>query len=99
MWSHREARETFKRGVKRTYLYELVDEGADGSDSEANYGLLRSDFSDKPAAGAVGNLLTLLRDGGGSSSGGAVNYTLSGDLTDVDHLLLHKSDGTYVLLL
>jgi len=47
----------------------------------------------------VGNLLTLLRDGGGSSSGGTVNYTLSGDLTDVDHLLLHKSDGTYVLLL
>jgi len=90
----------FKQGIKRTYLYELVDEWADPSNSEANYGLLRTDFTEKPAATGLRNLMGLLHDDARVvPTGEDVGYTLSGDLTDVDHLLLKKSDGTHVLLL
>jgi hypothetical protein len=46
------------RGVTRTYIYELLDEGADTRrpNAEHHYGLFRSDNSPKPAATALHNL-------------------------------------------
>ena len=35
------------------FLHSLRDSGTDTSDSEQNYGLLRSDFSRKPSFAAV----------------------------------------------
>lgn len=54
--------DAFSRGVTRTYLYELVDEFPDPEDDEeqASFGLYRMDWSPKPAADSLGNLLALL---------------------------------------
>ncbi len=47
--------EYFKRGVTRTFLYELMDERAK-SDMENNFGLIRADGTPKPAFYALKNL-------------------------------------------
>jgi hypothetical protein len=47
----------FNHGVKKTFMYELLDEV-----SSPGYGLLRSDLSPKPAFNAVKNLLATLAD-------------------------------------
>jgi hypothetical protein len=91
--------EYFNRGVVRTNAYELIDQGISTSDREKNWGLLRNDGSPKPQFTATKNLITLLRDNGGSScSPGSLEYTLSGDLTaQVHHTLLQKCDGRFYL--
>jgi putative Ig domain-containing protein/IPT/TIG domain-containing protein len=89
--------EQWLNGIKRTYIYELLDVGPNAGDN--NYGLLHSDFSPKPAYTAVKNLLNLLSDPGPSFTPAGLDYTLSGNLTNVHHLLLQKRDGTSYLLL
>ena len=43
--------EHFRAGIPRTYAYELIDEKPDAAltDPEQHFGLLRNDFSEKPA--------------------------------------------------
>jgi len=52
----------FQAGIPRTYDYELVDEHADTSNtqSEQHFGLLRNDFSPKPAYTSLQRLLQLV---------------------------------------
>lgn len=54
--------ENWRRGIRRTFLYELVDPRADPrrNDPDANFGLLRSDFTPKPGYSALRNLLWVL---------------------------------------
>lgn len=54
--------EHFAMGVGRTYAYELVDEKPDpaGREPEWHFGLLRNDFSPKPAFTALRNLLAVV---------------------------------------
>ena len=54
--------EHFISGVRRTYAYELLDESAEPAlrKSEQHFGLLRHDFSPKPAYTALRNLLALM---------------------------------------
>lgn len=86
----------FKHGYDKTYFYQLLDEPT----SPQGYGLLRNDFSEKPGFTALKNLLSLLSDSGGSSfAPGALNYSISGEDSNVNHLLLQKSDGSYWLAL
>lgn len=91
--------EYFRRGAVRTYAYELVDERLDPNHSsrEDNFGLLRSDFSEKPAFVAVRNLITILRDPGPAFKSGSLNYSLGGDLGRLHQVLLQKRDGTFYL--
>jgi len=56
--------EYFREGVKRTYAYELLSEGTSESNAEHNFGLLRNDYSDKPAMVALRNLIRLLDEPG-----------------------------------
>ena len=53
----------FLAGVPRTYLYQLVDQSPDAGriDQERNFGLLRNDFSEKPAFRTLAKLLALAR--------------------------------------
>jgi hypothetical protein len=85
------------RGIKRTYIYELLDIGAGKSDN--GYGLLRSNFTPKPAFTAMKNLLGLLTDQGPAFQVGGLDYILSGGNADVQHLLLQKRDGRFFLVL
>lgn len=84
----------FQHGVKRTFLYELLDEI-----SSPGYGLLNGDFTPKPAFTAVKNLLSVLSDQGDSFSPGTLSYSLEGGDATLNHLLLQKRDGSFWLVL
>ena len=92
--------EFFRRGIARSFSYELIDQGtlAD-KDAEKVFGLLHNDQSPKPAFFAVKELIDLLADPGQPFEPTALAYTLEGDTENVRQLLLQKRDGTYYLLL
>jgi Chitobiase/beta-hexosaminidase C-terminal domain len=85
---------SYLQGVKRTFIYELLDESAG-----TGYGLLANDFSEKPAFTSVKNLIATLQDPGSSFNPGSLNYGLSGNTNTLQHLLLEKRDGSYWLVL
>jgi hypothetical protein len=91
--------ESFRHGVPRTFIYELLDERPEGtlSDPEQAFGLLRSDFSPKPAFGALRNTIDLVS---GSEPGeGALRVAADGTGGAVRTLLLRKSDKRFVVAL
>jgi len=93
--------ESFASGIERTYLYELVDQGPDprGEDRERNFGLFHYDFSPKPAAIAVGRLISLLVTHDPGVRARPPEYRLSGDTGGVRHLLLRRANGSFALVL
>ena len=93
--------ENYNHGIKRTFSYELIDERANTTNGEDNYGLLRADGSPKPAFTALKNLISLLNDTSTTAASftpGALNYSLS-NAQNVDHTLLQKSNGDFYLVL
>ncbi len=93
--------EHFSRGVVRMYNYELLDERADPGqqDREARFGLVRHDFSRKPAYTALQNLLRLVSDPGPAFVPGVLDYALPGAPADLRQVLLQKRDGRSYLAL
>jgi IPT/TIG domain/Putative Ig domain len=89
--------EQWLHGIKRTYIYELVDVG--GTVASNGYGLLHTDFTPKPGYTAVKNLLGLLADAGPEFKPGGLGLKLSGELANVHHLLLQKRDGEFYLVM
>ncbi|MFA9272407.1 MAG: hypothetical protein ACEQSX_16960, partial [Baekduiaceae bacterium] len=61
------------------------------------FGLLRQDFSMKPAAVRMRNLLRLVDPAATAGAPAALDYTLQGDVTGVERVLLRRADGTFVL--
>ncbi|MEA2419903.1 MAG: hypothetical protein QOE60_2109 [Thermoleophilaceae bacterium] len=90
----------FQSGVRRTYAYELLDEHPDrrGRDPEQHFGLLRRDFSPKPAYRALKNLLTLVGPAGRHPRLRPLRLHVSGP-ADLHRLVLRKADGTYLVAL
>lgn len=96
-----------RAGVPRTFLYELVDLSPDAtrSSAERNFGLFESDWSYKPAAHALRNLIGLL--GSAATPRVPLRYTLAnaadpdgtGPHGPVRDLLLQKADGSWWLAL
>jgi hypothetical protein len=96
--------EFFNRGIDRTYLYELADQGPSTTAREENFGLVRFDMTEKPAYTAMKNLITIVKEPGAANfTPGSLDYTLTlngaGDLSTVHHTLLQKSDGSFYLML
>ncbi len=91
--------EYLSRGIARAYFYELVDGGTSLTDQERKFGLLRHDLSAKPIFTALAACNRLLDDRGAAFAPGALDYTLTGNLTNIRQLLLRKRDGTWWLLL
>jgi hypothetical protein len=93
--------EHFRDGVRRTFTYELIDEKPDPHerDPEQHYGLLRNDFTPKPAFTALKNLLTLVGRGGDEPRLRPVRIRLAGADEGVRELVLQKADGTYLVAL
>jgi hypothetical protein len=83
----------FKKGIKETFFYEFLDEV-----SSPGYGLLNADLTPKPAYTALRNLLSTLADQGATFTPSSLPYVLSGGDSNLDHLLLEKSDGSYWLV-
>jgi hypothetical protein len=93
--------ENFRRGIVRTYLYELVDvaEDRDLDEGFAGFGLLRSDFHPKPAFSAIRNLIEILSEPDRHLDPRALEYELEGVPAETRQVLLEKSDGDYFLAL
>ena len=90
--------EFFNRGIERTYLYELADQGPDTTAREQNFGLLRFDMTEKPAYTAMKRTIDLLEDPASSFTPASLSYTLSAP-SSVHRTLLQKSDGRFYMLL
>ena len=91
--------EYFNRGIKRAFIYELIDLSPEVNNNQHNFGLLHYDGSPKPAFNALKNLISLLQDPGDSFSPQLLDYTLSGNTSNVHHTLLQKRDGRFCLIL
>lgn len=88
--------EFFRRGVARTFKYELVDENKQGK--EGTFGLLRSNITEKPAFRAVKNLISILSDKGSNFVPDSLNYVLNGSVNDTRQILFQKRDGDFYLM-
>ncbi len=84
----------YMNGVKRTYLYELLDEI-----SSPGYGLIDGNMNPKPAFTAVKNLIANLSDQGPSFTPGKLDYSLSGGDSTLKQVLFQKRDGSFWLVL
>lgn len=91
--------EYWNRNIARTYFYILFDHGVDQTDPELTYGFLRNDGTPKPAYTALKNLIALLEEPGATCAPTIFDYTLSGNLTNIRHTLLQKSNGDFYLLI
>lgn len=93
--------EHFRDGIRRTYAYELLDEQPDprGREAEQHFGLLRHDFSRKPAYVALRNMLAVVGPEGGRPSLRPLRIDMAGRKGDVRSLVLQKADGSYVVAL
>ncbi|MEA2708465.1 MAG: hypothetical protein QOF78_1066 [Phycisphaerales bacterium] len=92
--------EFFNRGIARSYVYELADQGPDKTVREQNFGLLRFDMTEKPAFTAMKRLIDLVEDPAAppSFTPASLAYTLNGPAS-VHHTLLQKSDGRFFMML
>lgn len=94
--------EHFRAGIRRTFLYELLDERPDPSrtDIQSDFGLLRNDLSEKPAYASLRNLLSILRDDSRARTPPArLRYRAGGDRSALQRLTLTKRDGSRYLAL
>jgi len=93
--------EHYDAGIQRTYLYELIDEKPNpaADDAEQHFGLLRNDYSLKPAAIALQNLLSVIGRPGPVDQSHPVDVTVAGDTSGVRQLLLQDGAGHYRLVL
>jgi hypothetical protein len=87
-------------GVSRTFLYELADEKPEpaGRDPEQHFGLVRSNFSRKPAFSSLRNMITLLKDPGPGFEPGSLDFSVKAG-QPISRLLLEKRDGRFYLVL
>ena len=93
--------EHFLKGELRTYTYELIDEFDDPgkTNAEANFGLLRRDWTPKPAYSAMKNLLGLLNDPGPTFTPEGLPIKVTGFPGDGKYVVTQKRNGQYVVLL
>lgn len=92
----------FGAGVRRTFVYELVDDKPDPAlvDPEQHFGLLRNDLSAKPAFAAIRTLIVALK----ASPGGRPPRRLRWGLRvrgegKIEQLELVRGDGSRVIAL
>ncbi len=90
----------FNAGIVHTSIYELIDEHANLSDAESNYGILHNNGSPKPAYTALKNMLSLLADPGAAFTPTAsLGYSITGATGTIRQSLFQKRDGRFYLVL
>jgi hypothetical protein len=90
----------FNRGIHRTFLYELFDEGTDPKNKETQFGLVRNDKVKKPAFTTLKNILAILKepDSNAAFVPKSLSYEISGP-SSIKRTLLQKRNGTFYLIL
>ena len=91
--------EFFNRGIKRTSIYQLMDEGTSTNRREDNWGLVKYNGTVKPSFTTLKNIIGLLSDPGAGFNPGSLEYGLSGALGTTHATLLQKRDGRFYLAL
>jgi len=89
--------EQFRKGVTRSYIYELIDDPTPGVAGRSGFGLIGADGSSKPAFRAVAGLIRVFSDRGADVTRQSFTYTLEGGDTNVRQLAFQKRDGTLLL--
>ena len=94
--------EYYRAGIRRSYLYELLDERSDpqGTNPEEHFGLLNANTRPKPAFTALRNLIKILSVGGPASPltlqpPHVTATTLDG--SPIHTLTMQRGDGSQVL--
>jgi hypothetical protein len=90
----------FAAGIPRTHLYELLDERPEPGlrDNEQHFGLLRYDFSEKPAFRALKNLISLVRTTAQAPSR-PLKLSISGAPSDARTLVLQQDSKHVAVVL
>lgn len=93
--------ENYAHGLRRSYLYELLDEAPDPElkDNQLHWGLIRADGTEKPAFIASKNLIAELRDTQRVRHPQQLVWTISSHDGNIHHVLLEKSNGEFDLIL
>lgn len=94
--------DAYNAGVSQTYLYELLDEKPDPSntDSEMHFGVFNNNNTPKQAAVAIHDLTTILSAGNTPVSGftpGTLAWSATGLPTTASTMLLEKTNGAFDL--
>jgi hypothetical protein len=93
----------FSLGVRRTYIYQLLDAYPDRTQTnrEAHFGLFDLDYRPKPAATALHNLVALLRDDDSArgSREPTAHVEVAGLPDTANTLALKKADGTTIVVI
>jgi hypothetical protein len=90
----------FRSGIERTFLYELVDEWSDPArlKRDSNFGMLRNDFSPKPAYRSLKALMQLTTPSGRVGRLAPLRVAVDGP-SDVRWQLLQTAPGRYAVAL
>jgi hypothetical protein len=91
--------EHFIEGIRRCYIYELIDRGSDPAQEQQRFGLVRYDGTNRPSFTTLKNIISLIKDTNASYTPGTLNYTLGGDVSNLQSILVQKSDGRFFLIL
>jgi hypothetical protein len=88
----------FINGIKRTYIYELIDSVNNGlADSESNLGLVDYNGNPKSSFSAVKQLLTLFRAPSAQNVAGPdLEFELNGDYGDLLTAAFKRDDGSHL---
>jgi hypothetical protein len=94
----------FMLNVKRTYLYELLDQKPDPAftDAQQHFGIFRHDGTPKPAATAIRNLINVLKqpDGKNYANAGAASVSIENPAGKFGKsMLFQRADGARCLVL
>jgi len=85
-------------GEPRTYIFQFADDPS-YRNPFAYLGLVTVRGTPKPQYTALQSMLGLVSDPGPAFRPAALHYAVSGQLQNVEHTLLQKRDGTYVMML
>ena len=91
--------EQYLHSVRRTYLYELIDQSANYSNQEGHFGLANADGTPKSAYTALKNLIQIMADPGKNFSATPLTLSLQSANKNLHHLILQKRDGSYYIAL
>jgi hypothetical protein len=90
----------FRRGIRRAFLYELIDQKPElgKTNMQMHFGLLRNDLSRKPAFTALKALLATVGDGKPATPR-SLRYDLTGGDASLRQQLFARADGSFSLAL
>lgn len=93
--------DNFRRGITRTYDYELIDDEADPSLAVENdhFGLVKNNWAPKPAYTALQRLLQVTEDPGPGFVPQPLDFSLRNAPSTTRQVLLQRRDGSYDLIL